>query len=152
MPHLNPIILLFFLLVLVFLVSAFSGLGGAVSSATLRHEAGIVVLRQQRRGFHHRVHHRLEPVHVVLGEILQHMAGDQRLLAGMADADAHPAIIRAQRGGDGAQAILPGIAAAGLHLQLACRQVDLVMRHHQRASGNLKKRKAGPTLSPLSFM
>ena len=50
------------------------------------------------------------------------------LLAGMADADPHPAIIRPQRGGDGAQAVLPGIAAAGLHFDLAGGQVDLVMR------------------------
>ena len=126
MPHLNPIILSFFVF-----GGAFS-FGGFEQQRHLAHETGIVILGQQRRGFDHGVQHRHQPIYIALGEILQHMAGDQIFLAGMAHADAHPAVIRSQRGGDGAQAVLPGIAAAGLHFQLAGREIDLVMDHHQR--------------------
>ena len=59
------------------------------------------------------------------------MTGDFGFLAGMADAKAHPAVIRAQGGGDGAQAVLSRIAAAGLHFQFAGGQIDLVMHHDQ---------------------
>ena len=133
MPHLNPIILRFFLFFRLFVFRRLE------QQRHLAHEAGIVVLGQQRRGLDHRVHQRLQPVDIVLGEILQHMAGDPRFLAGMADADAHPAIIRPQRRGDGAQAVLPGIAAAGLHFQLAGGQIDLVMHHHQRRQRQLEE-------------
>ena len=113
--------------------------GGLSSKRHLAHEAGIVILGQQRRGLDHRHHQRLQPDDVVLAEILQHMAGDLVLLAGMADTHPHPAIIRPQCRGDGAQAVLPRIAAAGLHLQLAGGQVDLVMDHHQRIQRQLEE-------------
>ena len=80
------------------------------------------------------------------------MAGDPVLVAGMADADPHPAIIRSQRRGDGAKAILPGIAAAGLYFDLAGGQVDLVMRHHQRGERQLEKAQRRADAAPLSFM
>ena len=54
----------------------------------------------------------------------------QLLDARMADADPHPAIVVADMGGDRAQPVVAGDAAAGLHPHLAGRQVDLVVEHH----------------------
>ena len=55
------------------------------------------------------------------------MAMHPRFLAGMTDADAHPAIIGTERRGDRAGAIVAGIAAAGLDLELGGGEIDLVM-------------------------
>src|SRR5262249_25795119 len=72
---------------------------------------------------------RLEPHKLLLGEILQHMPGNQRLVARMADADAHPHIIVADMGSKRLQPIMSGNAAASLHPHLAPREVELVLDH-----------------------
>ena len=48
----------------------------------------------------------------------------------MANPDAHAPVIVADVGGDRAQPVMPGNAAAGLHPHLAGREVDLVVEHH----------------------
>src|SRR5581483_9812508 len=47
--------------------------------------------------------------------------------AGMANADAHARVVVADMSRDGAQAVVTGVAAADFHLQLAGREVQLVM-------------------------
>jgi hypothetical protein len=48
----------------------------------------------------------------------------------MADAEAHPVEIGPDMGLDGAQAVVAGMAAAGLYPELAWRQVKLVVENH----------------------
>ena len=106
----------------------------------LVHEAGVVTGGEQgcRRG--HGIQQRLQPLLVGGGEIAQHMAGHQLLVAGMADADPDPAKIPgAQVLGDRAQAVVAGDPATGLDPQLAGREVELVMDHHQVLQGQLVK-------------
>ena len=81
------------------------------------------------------------------------MAVHAALFAGMADADPHAAIIRPQRRGDRTQAVLARIAAAGLHLQLAGGQIDLVMDHDQGRERQLEEaQRRAHRERPLSFM
>ena len=110
-------------------------------------------LREQGCGFGDRSEHRHKPFLVGFGEIAQHMAVHARFLAGMADADAHAAIIGPERRGDGAQAIIARVAAAGFHLQLAGGEIDLVMDDDERCERQFVEahRCARPN-APLSFM
>src|SRR5262245_55261609 len=62
-----------------------------------------------------------------LGEIVEHVVVDQGLLAGMADAEPDAVEVGADMRLDRAQAIVPGMAAAGLGADLAQRQIELVM-------------------------
>ena len=55
----------------------------------------------------------------------------------MADADPHAAEIGAETGVDRAQAVVPGGAAAELHLDLHRREVELVVEDGQRVEVEL---------------
>ena len=57
----------------------------------------------------------------------------------MADADPHPLVAGADMGGDRAQAIMPGVAAADLHPELAGREVELVVDDDDRAEIELRE-------------
>ena len=57
--------------------------------------------------------------------------------SGMTDADAHAAIIRTERGGDGAQTVVAGVATARLHFDLARGKIDFVMDDDKCVSGSL---------------
>src|SRR6185312_4079811 len=81
----------------------------------------------------------LEPQLFLGEEILQHIRLDQLLASGMADADAHAPVIRTDRIVDRAQAIVPAIAAAALHPELALDEIDIVMDDRDRAGLDLVK-------------
>src|SRR5512133_1393248 len=66
---------------------------------------------------------------LALGEIAEYVGIDERLVAGVADAEAHASIIIAHMRGDRAQTVVSGIAAADLHTQLSRREVELVVEH-----------------------
>ena len=61
------------------------------------------------------------------------------LVAGMADADAHAAIIVADMLGDRAQAVMAGNAAADFDPDLAGRKIDLVMEYRDVGKRQLVK-------------
>ena len=68
------------------------------------------------------------------------MAGDQILVARMADADAHPPEVgRADLGGDRAQAVVPRHPAAGLDAELAGGEVELVVADHDLRERQLEE-------------
>ena len=56
---------------------------------------------------------------------------DQRLVAGMADAEAHALVIVADMGGDRAQAVMAGVAAADLDPHLGGREIEFVVQHDE---------------------
>ena len=68
------------------------------------------------------VEHRIEPFRVGLGEVVQHEMHHRVLGARMADADAHAHVLVADVSGNRAQSVVPGVAAAGLDLDLAGRR------------------------------
>ena len=70
----------------------------------------------------------------------------------MADADAHARVVVADVRGDRAQAVVAGIAAAGLDLQLGRRQVDLVVEDVDVVLGDLEIALGLADGRPLSFM
>ena len=105
----------------------------------LRQEAGAVALGEERRGVGHGVEQRIEPAVFDLGEVVQHVVRHGVLGAGMPDADAHAVIVVAHVRGDGAQAVVAGIAAADLHLQLAGREVDLVVKDVDVLDGDFQE-------------
>ena len=106
----------------------------------------------KRRGAGDRVADGFDPARFRLGEVAQHVIVNQRLVAGMADADAHPLIVVADMGGDRAQAVVAGVAAADLDPHFRRREVELVVNDDQRGEVELEKRSASPTLRPESFM
>ncbi len=57
----------------------------------------------------------------------------------MADPDAHAPIVVADMGGDRAQPVVAGAAAAGLDPHLAGREIDLVVQHHDVGQAELVK-------------
>ena len=65
------------------------------------------------------------------------MGVDKFLDAGVADADADAGVVVAHRGGNGAQAVVAGIAAARLGAQFAGREVELVVQHDDVGEGDL---------------
>ena len=77
----------------------------------------------------------IQPFAVGLGEVAEHMAVHHFLDAGVADADAHAAIILADMLVERADAVVAAGAAAGLDPHLAGRQVDLVIEDGQRRRG-----------------
>ena len=87
------------------------------------------------RGLGDGAEQRLEPVVLGFREVVQHLVRHQILAAGMADADAHAHIVVADMGGDRAQAVMAGDAAAGLHPHLAGDEIELVMEHDRRRQG-----------------
>ena len=78
-----------------------------------------------------------ERLHLGLGVIAEHVAGDAVLVAGVADADADAAEFGAEMGVDRAQAVVAGGAAAVLHLDLERREVELVVEDGQRVEVEL---------------
>ena len=90
--------------------------------------------------------------HLGLAEVVEDIVVNQRFLAGMADAEPQPMEIRTDMRRDRAQAIVPGMAAAGLGPDLAERQVQLVMQNDDIARRNWKNRAASPTARPESFI
>ena len=78
-----------------------------------------------------------ERLHLRLGVIAEHVAGDPVLVAGMADADADAAEFGAEAGVDRAQAVVAGGAAADLHLDLHRREVELVVEGGERVQSSL---------------
>ena len=74
----------------------------------LVHEAGVVAADQERRRLGDGVEHRQEPVLIGLGEVAQHMAQHDVLVARMADADPDPPKLRLpRRGVDAARPLWP---------------------------------------------
>ncbi len=88
-----------------------------------------------------------------LGEVAQHVAEHALLGAGVADAEAHPPVVRrAEQPVHAAQAVVPRRPAAPLHAHLAGRQVELVVEGVIAAGSSLKNAAAACTLSPDAFM
>ena len=75
----------------------------------------------------------LDPPCLRFGEVVQDIIIDERLVAGMADADPHPLVAGADMGGDRAQAVVAGVAAADLDPHLGRREIELVVDDHERA-------------------
>ena len=73
---------------------------------------------------------------------------DERLVAGMADADPDPLIVGAEMGGDRAQAVVAGVAAAELDPHLAGGEVELVVDDDEGAEVELRIAQRSPTLRP----
>ena len=115
----------------------------------MRHPAHVFLvglgaaLDQQRRFLGQRVQHLGHPA--VLGialvrlEVAQHPVQHQVLVAGMADADADPAIVVADMGVDVAQAVVAAGTAALLHAHPAGRDVELVVEHHDPVERHLEE-------------
>src|SRR5271170_3576386 len=101
-------------------------------------EAGVVAGGQQGRGVGDRAADGFDPTRLRLGEVAQHVIVDQRLVAGMADADPHPLIVVADMGGDRAQAVVAGIAAADLDPHFGRREIELVVDDDERAQVQLR--------------
>ena len=127
MPHLNPMnyprrsfVSVIRAALVVVVAEAFGGHG----EMHLVLERRILALDQQPGIVGDDVAQRLDPGPFALGEILQHVGFHQILVAGMADADAHAAIVVADMRGDRAQAVVAGIAAAGFHPHFAGRQFE----------------------------
>src|SRR5271154_2101734 len=95
-------------------------------------EARVVALDQQGRGTGDCAAYGLDPGRLRLGEVAQHVIIDQRLVAGMANADAHPLIVVADMGGDRAQAVMAGVAAADLDPHFGRREIELVVDDDHR--------------------
>ena len=74
-------------------------------------EARVLAGNEQVRGARHRVADRLDPGHFGLGEVAEHEVKDERLVAGVADAEAHALVVVADMRGDRAQAVVAGGAA-----------------------------------------
>ena len=101
------------------------------------HEGRVVATHEQRCVLRDRMKHRLDPLAVGLGEIMEHVAVHQLLRARMPDPDAHAAKLFSDVRLDRLQALVPGGAAAGLHAELSGRQVELVVDHHDVARREL---------------
>src|SRR5262245_31426890 len=69
-----------------------------------------------------------DPLALVLREVAQDVRIHKLLVARMADADAHAAIVVADMRGDGTKTVVTGNAATDLHAHLAGRQVDLIVK------------------------
>ena len=63
---------------------------------------------------------------------------DERLVAGMADAEPHPLVAGAEMGGDRAQSIVAGVAAADLDPHLGRREIEFVVDDDERAKVELR--------------
>src|ERR1700734_681129 len=100
-------------------------------------KARVLAGGQQGRGVGDRAADGFDPARLRLGEVAQHVIVDQRLIAGMADPDAHPFIVVADMGGDRAQAVVAGIAAAELDPHFGRREIELVVDDDQRAEVEL---------------
>src|SRR5690606_1544640 len=72
----------------------------------LAHETGVVATDEQFRLFGERLEERVEPFGVDLGEIAEHMVGDEVLGAGVADADANAPVVLAAMRVEGLDAVM----------------------------------------------
>src|SRR6185312_2256726 len=79
----------------------------------------------------------LDPGPLAFGEIAQHMRRHHLLDRRLADADAHALVVVADVGGDRAQAVVPGDAAADLHPHFRRGEIDLVVEDDDVADGDL---------------
>ena len=70
-----------------------------------------------------------EPGRIGLGEIAQHIAMHQRLVAGVADAHPHADEMRSAMGDHGADAVVASRPATKLHPDFAGLEVELVIKH-----------------------
>ena len=70
---------------------------------------------------------------------MQNKARHGIFMAGVADAQPHTPISLAQMGMDGSQPIMPRMAAAHFSAQLAGGKIELVVKHHHIAQGQLVK-------------
>ena len=100
-------------------------------------ETCVLARRQQSAAPRDGVAERLDPAHLRLGEIAEHVGMDQLLGAGMADAEANALVIVADMGGDRAQAVVAGVAAADLDARLGGREVEFVVDDDDRATSSL---------------
>ena len=98
------------------------------------------------------VEQRLEPRRVRLGEVVQNVGRDRVLRPRVADADAHARVLVAEVGGERAQAVVAGVAAAGLHLDLARREVELVVKDDDVADVELQEADGIARRAADSFM
>src|SRR6185436_12705583 len=96
---------------------------GLQRAGDIGEEARIVAGGEPWRRVGDRLKQRVEPDCVGLGEVVQHVAEDLLLGPRMADADAHAGKLVADMRGDGAQAVVSGVATAGFYLELARREV-----------------------------
>ena len=90
-------------------------------------EAGGVACGERRRPFGDGGEEVVDPLGVGLGEVAEDVVGDEALVAGMADAEADAGEVRPDVGGDRADAVVAGGAAAGLGPHPAGREVELVV-------------------------
>src|SRR5580704_17509841 len=89
----------------------------------------VVLALGQKPGMgRNRVAQSLDPRDLRLGEIAKHIIMHQRLVAGMADADPHAPVLVAEMFGYGSEAVMAGIAAAGLDPHLARRQIEFIVK------------------------
>src|SRR5277367_1616617 len=101
-------------------------------------EARVLARGQQWGSLGDRPADRLDPAYLRFGEIAQYIMVDERLVAGMADADPHPLVVGAEVGGDRAQSVVAGVAAADLDPDLARGEIKLVVDNDERAEVELR--------------
>ncbi len=70
----------------------------------------------------------IDPSAVGLGEVLQHVVVHQILVAGVADAEAHPPVVAPDMGIDRAQAVVPAVATTTLDPHLAGGEVEVIVQ------------------------
>src|SRR5271166_2169399 len=107
--------------------------GGFNGEMRLVLKTRVLALDQQRRGVRDRAADGFNPAHLRLREIAKNEIVNQRLVAGMADPEANPLVVVADMGGDRAQAIMAGVAAADLDPDLGRGEVEFVVNHNERA-------------------
>jgi hypothetical protein len=92
-------------------------------------ETFVLAVSQARGGAGDGVEHIDEPGLVGFSEVTEHPVVDQLFRSGVADAKADADIVVAEVRGDGAQAVMAGIAAAGFDAQFGRSEVQLVVQH-----------------------
>ena len=93
---------------------------------------------QERDSLGDRAADGIDPARLGFREVIQDIVMDERLVAGMTDADPHPLVAGADMGGDRPQAVVAGVAAADLHPHLAGREVEFVMDDDEGAKVELR--------------
>ncbi len=117
-----------------FQVGAFSPKPAASSARWTRFwKLASLPSRSSGSGVRHRAAHGVHPRPLRLGEVGEHEIVHERLVARMADAEPDPPVVVADMGGDRAQAVVPGDAAADLDPHLGGREVELVVEDGEGA-------------------
>src|SRR5271165_28793 len=96
-------------------------------------KARVLALDKQGRGVRDRFANGFDPPGLRLGEVTQHVIMNERLVAGVADADPHALVVVADMGADRAQSVMAGIAAADLYPDLGGREIEFVVNNEERA-------------------